>query len=116
MAFPFWPSRRALASLRSPVQDPVLYRFGHVARPHVVRAVEIGERPRELEHPVVRARGKSQFDDCGFQYLIGCCIHPYFARQFARPHVRVRVHARHVTKSVQLPVTSRLHPRPHNAA
>src|SRR5690348_2959214 len=93
-----------------PVQRPVLDRLAQMARRDLRCGIQVRDRARHLQNPVVRARRKPQPRYRGFQQLFAFGRNAaVFANQFRR-HLRVRVDALLPRESFQLPA-----PRLHHA-
>jgi hypothetical protein len=75
------------------IQAPILNGLADVGGPQIGRAIQIGDRPGDLEHPVVRPRGEPQPVDCVAEQRLDQAARAAMAPEVARGHVGVGMQA-----------------------
>jgi hypothetical protein len=92
-----------LPDVRDP---PVLHRFGDMRRLHAFSSCQIGNRPRDFEHAVVRARREMKRRDRLPEQRFPFGIEPAHGFDPARRELRVQL-----ALTLRLPVRRCLNPR-----
>jgi hypothetical protein len=74
---------------RIPIQRAILNGFRDVRSRDAIRAREIGDRSRDAQYSVIRARGQAQACKRRAQQALACFIQRAAAPDLARSHVRI---------------------------